>query len=141
MDMNKGFILKKEDITPKWHVVDASGKVLGRLCTQIANVLRGKDNPMYTSHVDSGDYVIVINCKEVRMTGDKWASKIYRSYSGWRGGLKKATAREVFNKDATVIIKHAVKGMLPKNKLNRKIIKKLKVYPGQDHPHKAQVSS
>ena len=140
MDMNKSFVLRKEDRSPEWHVIDASGKVLGRLATHVADVLRGKDRPEYTPHTDSGDYVVIINCDKIVLTGNKWKDKIYRSYSGWRSGLKERSAREVFEKDPTRIIRAAVKGMLPKNKLNRQIIKKLKIYVGSEHPHKAQAS-
>lgn len=139
MDMNKSFVLKKEDRDPSWRKIDASGQVLGRLCTQIAEILRGKDKPFYTPHTDSGDYVVVVNCEKIVLTGDKWEDKIYARYSGWRGGLKELSAKEVFAKDPRRLIIHGVKGMLPKNKLNRQIIKKLKVYKGADHSHKAQL--
>ena len=137
--MNKCFFLKKEDRDPQWHVVDASDKVLGRLATQIADTLRGKLKPEYTPHTDAGDYVVVINCEKITLTGNKWKDKIYRSYSGWMSGLKEKTARNVFEKDPTLLIKYAVKGMLPKNKLGKAMFKKLKVYVGDKHPHSAQV--
>ena len=140
MDMNRSFVLKKEDRSPRWHVVDASGKVLGRLATQVADILRGKDKPEYTPHTDGGDYVVVTNCDKISLTGDKWEDKIYASFSGWRSGLKERSAKEVFAKDPTFLVKHAVKGMLPKNRLNRQVIKKLKVYVGDQHPHKAQIT-
>jgi large subunit ribosomal protein L13 len=139
MDMNKAFILKNETHTPKWHVIDASGLVLGRLATRIADILRGKNSPMYTPHTDSGDYVVVVNCEKVNLTGDKLADKIYSTYSGWRSGLKQTTAGDLMKKDPAAIIELAVKGMLPKNKLNRQVIKKLKVYAGSEHPHHAQI--
>lgn len=138
MDMNKSFVLKNEERKPEWRKIDASGKVLGRLCTQIADMLRGKDKPTYTPHTDSGDYIIVTNCEKIILTGNKWEDKIYLSYSGWRGGLKEPSARDVFKKDPRRLIIHGVKGMLPKNKLNDKILKKLKVYVGEKHPHQAQ---
>ncbi len=139
MDMNKAFILTNEVHEPKWHVIDANGLVLGRLATRIADILRGKTNAEYTPHTDSGDYVVVLNCDKVQLTGDKWADKIYSNYSGWRSGLKQTSAQDLLKKDPTEIIRHAVKGMLPKNKLNRQIIKKLKIYTGSEHPHQAQV--
>lgn len=139
MDMNKAFILKKEARAPKWHVVDASGLVLGRLATRVADILRGKDTAEYTPHTDSGDYVVVVNCDKIVLTGDKWSDKVYKNYSGWRSGLKLTTAQEMLNKKPEEIVRLAVKGMLPKNKLNRQIIKKLKIYTGAEHPHLAQV--
>ena len=141
MDMNKSFFLKNEDRKPKWHVIDASDKVLGRLATSIADILRGKDKPEYTPHTDSGDYVVVTNCDKIVLTGNKWEDKIYKSYSGWRGGLKERSAQDVLKKDPSFLIKAAVKGMLPKNNLSRSIIKKLKVYTGSEHPHEAQVNT
>jgi large subunit ribosomal protein L13 len=141
MDMNKSFVLRKEDREPKWRLIDASGKVLGRLSTEIADALRGKDRPEYTPHTDAGDYVVVINCEKVKLTGDKWDSKEYTSYSGWMSGLKVRTAREMLVKKPEEIIKHSVKGMLPKNRLSRQILKKLKVYAGSEHNHQAQLST
>ncbi len=140
MDMNKAFYLRKEDRDPKWHVIDADGKVLGRLATQIADMLRGKDKPEYTPHTDGGDYVVVINAKKIKLTGDKWEGKIYDRYTGYIGGYRTRTAKEMREKDPTAIITLAVKRMLPKNKLNREIIKKLKVYAGKEHPHAAQAA-
>lgn len=139
MDMNKSFVLRKEDRTPKWRVIDASGKVLGRLSTEIADILRGKDKPDYTPHTDGGDYVIVTNCEKIKLTGNKWEGKIYEHYTGWRGGLKKISAQDLLKKDPAELIIHSVKGMLPKNKLNDQVIKKLKVYAGNEHPHQAQI--
>ena len=138
MDMNKSFVLKKEDRNPQWRVIDAEGKVLGRLATQVADILRGKDKATYTPHTDSGDYVVIINATKVVLTGDKLDGKEYARYSGWMGGYKTMTARELLAKHPTKMIEFAVRGMLPKNKLNRQIIKKLKVYVGSEHPHKAQ---
>ncbi len=140
MDMNKSFVLKKEARDPQWHIIDATDMVLGRLATKVADILRGKDRPEYTPHTDSGDYVVVTNCEKIRLTGDKWKNKMYQSYSGWRGGLKERSAEDLFKKNPAIIIEKAVKGMLPKNKLNRQVFKKLKVYVGSDHPHKAQIS-
>jgi len=139
MDMNKSFMLRKEDRAPKWHLIDATDKVLGRLSTEIANILRGKDKPEFTPHADAGDYVVVINCTKIKLTGKKWTDKIYHFYSGWRSGLKNQSARELSKRDPSRLIMHSVKGMLPKNKLSDKLITKLKVYPGAEHPHKAQI--
>lgn len=141
MDMNKAFVLKKEDRNPRWIVVDAKGQVLGRLATKIADMLRGKDKPFYTPHTDSGDYVIVINAKEVVLTGNKWETKIYDHYTGWMGGYKVTTAGQLMKKHPTEIIELAVKRMLPKNKLNSDIFGKLRVYPGAEHPHHGQVAA
>ena len=141
MDMNKSFFLRKEDRKPRWHVIDASDKVLGRLATQIADILRGKDKPEYTPHTDSGDYVVITNCEKIKLTGNKWEDKIYASYSGWRGGLKQRSAKDVFKKDPALLVRFAVKGMLPKNRLSNQIVKKLKVYAGEKHPHEAQVTT
>ncbi len=139
MNMNRSFTLKNEDRAPQWRVVNAEGKILGRLATQIADMLRGKDKPYYTPHTDSGDYVVVINAEKIVLSGSKMKDKEYISYSGWIGGKKVKTAREIMEKHPTRIIEYAVKGMLPKNKLNREIIKKLKIYVGEEHPHKAQI--
>ena len=139
MDMNKSFMLRKEDRAPKWHLIDATDKVLGRLSTEIANRLRGKDKPEFTPHADAGDYVVVINCTKIKLTGKKWTDKVYHFYSGWRSGLKSRTAEELSKRDPSRLIMHSVKGMLPKNKLSDKLIAKLKVYPGTEHPHKAQI--
>ena len=133
------FVLKKENRDPEWHVIDATGLVLGRLSTRVADILRGKNRPQYTPHTDSGDYVVITNCEKIVLTGNKWEGKIYATFSGWRSGLKELTAREVFKKDPRRLIMHSVHGMLPKNNLNRAILKKLKVYVGADHPHAAQV--
>jgi len=138
MDMNRTFFLRKEDCKPKWHVIDATDQVLGRLATKVADILRGKNKPEYTSHVDCGDYVVIVNCEKIKLTGKKWTDKIYKSYSGWRGGLKTRTALEVLEKHPTQIIKLAVKRMLPKNRLSSQVIKKLKIYVGDEHPHAAQ---
>ena len=138
-DMNRSFVLKKEDHKPNWRVIDAEGQILGRLATKIADILRGKDKPTYTPHTDSGDYVVVINAEKFALTGNKMEDKIYDWYTGWMGGYKTATTKEMLAKHPTKIIELAVKRMLPKNKLNRQIFKKLKVYVGSEHPHKAQV--
>ena len=141
MDMNKAFYLKKEERAPAWVLIDAEGKVLGRLATKIADKLRGKDKPEYTPHTDTGDYVVVINAEKVKLTGDKWDKKLYARYTGYIGGYKTRTAKEMREKKPEEIIKLAVKRMLPKNILNREIFKKLKVYAGPEHPHAAQIST
>lgn len=122
----------------KWYIIDADGKILGRLATRIATILRGKQKPEFTPNVDMGDYVICINASKVKVTGRKETQKIYTRYTGYPGGLKKTTLKEMRAKKPEEIIYHAVKGMLPKGPLGRKIIKKLKVYPESKHPHKAQ---
>ena len=141
MDMNKSFFLRKEDRKPMWHVIDASNQVLGRLATQVATILSGKNKPEYTPHVDTGDYVVITNCEKIVLTGNKWEDKIYPSFSGWRGGLKEQSAQQVLKKDPTLLVKYAVKRMLPKNRLGRQMFKKLKVYVGLKHPHEAQVAA
>lgn len=140
MDMNKSFVLTKEEVKPQWHVLDASGKVLGRLATEVATILRGKHIATFTPHTDSGDYVVIVNCEKIQLTGNKWKGKMYETYSGWRGGRKDTPAEIVFKKDPTRLLFLAVRGMLPKNKLNRQVIKKLKLYVGGEHPHQAQIS-
>jgi len=141
IDFNKTYFLKKEEKNPTWRVIDAEGKILGRLATEITNILRGKDVATFTPHTDSGDYVVVINAEKIKLSADKMNTKIYTSYSGWIGGLKELTAKQVMEKDPARLIEFAVKGMLPKNRLSRQIIKKLKVYAGSEHPHIAQVST
>lgn len=139
MDFNKAFFLKNEARKPKWRVIDAKGKILGRLATEIADILRGKDKPGYTPHTDSGDYVVIINATQVCLSGNKMDQKVYASYSGYMGGYKERTVGQMMERDPRFVIEHAVSGMLPKNKLNRCVLKKLKVYPGVKHPHAAQV--
>lgn len=129
---------RKETAVGKWYVVDADGKVLGRLCTAIAHVLRGKHRPDFTPHVDCGDHVIVINAEKVRVTGDKAETKEYSRYSNYPGGLKTTLYKDMMDTHPERIIEIAVKGMLPKNKLGRALYRKLHVYTGADHPHKAQ---
>lgn len=131
---------KKEDFAGKrkWFIVDADGLTLGRLSTKIASILRGKTNPAYTPHVDTGDFVIVTNAEKVRMTGKKMLTKEYQSYSGYPGGQKIKTAKELYSRKPHYILEHAVKGMLPKNGLGRQMFKKLFLYSGSEHPHQAQ---
>jgi large subunit ribosomal protein L13 len=129
---------KPEEVVRQWHVIDASGCVLGRLAALVAARLKGKHKPTYTPHVDTGDHVIVINASKVTLTGKKWDQKTYYRYSGYMGGLKSITARELLEKRPGDLVVYAVRGMLPKNRLGRKMLKKLKVYGGGDHPHGAQ---
>ncbi len=129
---------KKETVVRKWYIVDGEGEVVGRLASRIASVLRGKHKPSYTPHVDTGDYVIVVNADKVRFTGSKWDQKEYITFSGYPGGQKSRTARETLDKKPIDIIENAVRGMLPKNSLGRQMFKKLFVYTGEEHPHQAQ---
>lgn len=139
VDMNSAFFLRKEDNeNPKWRVIDAKGKVLGRMATEIADILRGKNKPYFTPHADSGDYVVVINASQVVLTGNKMEDKEYAHYTGWIGGRKVTSAKELLAKHPDRIITLAVKGMLPKNILSRYLLRKLRVYPGSQHPHSAQ---
>ena len=128
----------KDTVDRKWFVVDAEGQTLGRMCTKIATVLKGKHKPSYTPHVDTGDNVIVINADKIRLTGSKMEQKVYLSYSMYPGGQKSITAKELMVKKPYAVVERAVKGMLPKNRLGRKMIKKLFVYAGVAHPHGAQ---
>lgn len=136
--LKRTFSAKKSDMEEKWWLVDAQSKVLGRMASEIAQVLRGKNKPIFTPHVDTGDFVIVINADKVRFTGKKLKDKVYYHHSGYIGGLKSITAEKLMQKDPTEVVHRAVKGMLPKNRLGRKLIKKLKVYAGGEHPHQAQ---
>ena len=129
---------RKEDVVHDWYIVDAEGETLGRMCTRIATVLRGKHKPSYTPHVDCGDHVIVINADKVRLTGAKMEQKTYLRYSGYTGGQKSRTAAELLKKKPYALVENAVKGMLPKNRLGRAMFKKLFVYAGPAHPHAAQ---
>jgi large subunit ribosomal protein L13 len=122
----------------KWHVVDADGAVLGRLAVQIADILRGKNKPTFTPHLDAGDFVVVINAEKVRVTGKKETDKVFMSYSGWKGGEKFRSVAQIRASHPEKLITHAVKGMVPKNRLGRVLMTKLKVYKGPDHPHSAQ---
>lgn len=136
--MSKTFMTDENNIEKKWFVVDASDKVLGRLATEVASRLKGKHKPVYMPHVDTGDFIVVINADKVRLTGRKWDQKIYYHYSGFIGGMKEITARKQLAKKPEDLIIHAVRGMLPKNSLGRRQLKKLKVYAGHQHPHQAQ---
>lgn len=130
--------LRKEDVTRKWYVVDAKDQILGRLATKVARILRGKHKPNFTPHVDNGDFVIVLNAEHVKMTGKRENLKTYFRYSGYPGGAKTVSFKEYKQKNPQFIIEHAVKGMIPHNRLGRQILKKLKVYAGTEHPHAAQ---
>jgi len=134
----KTFNLKKEEIKRKWFLIDAKDKTLGRLCTEIANVLRGKNKPVFTPHLDCGDYVVVINADKIKVTGNKLKKKEYYRHSGYVGNLKVTNLEKMMEKSPEFVIKNAVKGMLPHNILGRKILKKLKVYKGEENPHQSQ---
>jgi large subunit ribosomal protein L13 len=140
MDMNKSFFLRKEDQKPRWRVIDAKGKIVGRLATEVADALRGKDKAQYTPHSDAGDYVVVINAKHLVFTGNKLDQKIYQRYTGYIGNMKELTAKQKMEKDPTDVLHLAVKGMLPKSKLARQLLTKLKVYADDTHPHAAQLA-
>lgn len=136
--MRTTHITKKEDVERKWYIVDAADKNLGRLTSEIAKILRGKHKPIYMPHVDTGDYVIVINSEKISVTGKKLEQKIYRRYTGHIGGVKETTLKVMLDKKPEDVITHAVKGMLPKNNLGRCMLKKLYVYRGSEHLHEAQ---
>ena len=135
---NTTYSAKKSEIERKWYVIDASNKPLGRVATEVAKLLRGKHKPTYTPNIDTGDHVIVINCKDAILTGHKLDQKTYRHHSGYIGGMKETTAREMMDKKPEEIMFLAIKGMLPKNSLGRQTIKKLRVYAGSEHENAAQ---
>jgi large subunit ribosomal protein L13 len=134
----KTYTAKKGEIVRVWYLVDADGQTLGRLATRIADTLRGKGKPQYTPHVDSGDFVIVVNAEKIRVTGNKLDQKRYYRHSGYPGGLRSRTLREQLDRRPTEVLRTAVKGMLPKNRLARQQLTKLKIYAGPEHPHEAQ---
>ena len=136
--MKKTFLPKIDVDQRKWHIVDANGVVLGRLAVQVADVLRGKNKPTFTPHLDAGDFVVVINAEKVVLTGKKETDKFFMTYSGWKGGEKYRSVAEVRERHPDRLISHAVKGMLPKNRLGDQLLTKLKVYVGATHPHTAQ---
>ncbi len=136
--MRTTYITKESDVERKWYVVDAADHTLGRLSSEIATILRGKHKPIYAPNVDAGDYVIVINADKIKVTGKKLDQKLYRKHSDYVGGLKETTLREMMDKKPEEVIKHSVKGMLPKNVLGRKMFRKLRVYTGVEHGHEAQ---
>lgn len=140
MNMNKTFFLRTEDQNPRWRLIDANGQIVGRLATKIADALRGKDRAQYTPHSDAGDYIVVINADKIVFSGNKMTQKVYERYTGYIGNKKSLTAEQVMEKHPERIIELAVKGMLPKNKLARQLLRKLRVYAGTDHPHKAQIA-
>lgn len=136
--MKNSYMQKKEEVVRNWYVIDAEGISLGRLAAKVSNVLQGKHKPTYTPHVDCGDNVIVINAEKINLTGNKLDDKIYYNHSGYTGGLRERTAREMVEKYPVEMIERAVKGMLPKTRLGRQMYKKLFVYAGSEHPHAAQ---
>jgi large subunit ribosomal protein L13 len=135
----KTYSPKAKDIEREWWVIDASDKTLGRVAAQVANLLMGKHKPIYAPHIDTGDYVVVVNAAKVMITGRKAEQKIYYRHSGYPGGLKSPSFKEVFSRKPARVVELAVKGMLPHNRLGTAMFKKLKVYPGNEHPHQAQV--
>ena len=137
----KTYSVKASQIERGWHVVDASGEILGRVATDIARLLMGKHKPMFSRHLDTGDYVVVVNAEKVRVSGDKLKQKVYYRHSGYPGGLKAVTLERMLKNKPAWVIEHAVKGMLPKNRLGAQMFKKLKVYKGDTHPHLAQVGT
>lgn len=134
----KTYLAPVNEIEKKWYVVDAENKVLGRLASEIANRLRGKHKPTFSAFIDNGDFIVVTNAEKIALTGNKLDDKKYYRHTGYMGGLKEATAKELLAKHPTDLIMHAVRGMLPKNKMGRAQLKKLKIYAGKDHPHAAQ---
>jgi len=134
----KSYMARKGEVPRQWYVVDAQDQVLGRLASRIAMVLRGKTKATFTPHMDTGDFVVVVNAEQVRLTGKKWDNKLYYRHSGYPGGLKTTPARHLLQRKPEALLKQAVRGMLPKNSLGRHLLKKLKVYAGGQHPHQAQ---
>jgi len=134
----KTYQAKKEELDYQWYLVNAEGKVLGRLATELVKILKGKNKPTYTPHLDTGDFVIVVNAGKVSLTGKKMKDKIYYRHTGYPGGIKETNAEKLLAKKPTEMIRMAVKGMLPKNSLGRQMLRKLKIYAGPNHPHEAQ---
>jgi len=132
------FQAKSQEVSRKWHILDAKGATLGRLATQAATLLRGKHKPTFTPHIDTGDHVIVVNAQEIRLTGKKMKKKMYHHQSGYPGGLKSVTAEQVMEKKPTEVVNKAIRGMLPKTPLGKQMARKLRVYAGAEHPHSAQ---
>lgn len=137
----KTYSVKASEIKREWHVIDASDKVLGRLATEVARLLMGKHKPMFSRHLDTGDFVVVVNADKIHVTGNKAKQKLYYRHSGYPGGLKSISLEEMLKTRPTRVIEHAVKGMLPKNRLGNSMIKKLRVYAGDSHPHLAQTKA
>jgi large subunit ribosomal protein L13 len=136
--MMKSYMARPLEVERRWYVVDAEGQTLGRLATEIARILRGKNKPQYTPHVDTGDFVVVVNAEKVVVTGKKAEQKVYRRHSGYPGGLKETSYEQMMERRPTEILRRAVKGMMPKNRLARQQLRKLKIYAGPEHPHAAQ---
>jgi len=134
----KTYSAKADDIDRKWYLIDAEGKILGRLATQIAKILRGKNKPTYTPSMDLGDYVVVVNAEKIKVTGNKLQGKIYRYHTFYPGGLKSIRLETLLKRKPELVVKKAIQGMIPHNKLGRAMIKKLKIYKGSEHPHQAQ---
>ncbi len=134
----KTYMAKPGEVVAKWHLVDAEDKILGRLATKVAMILMGKHRPEYTPHVDTGDFVIIVNAEKIHMTGKKWTTKQYDRYTGYPGGHKSLSAEEMREKHPHKIVFEAIRRMLPKNRLGRQMLTKLKVYAGPEHPHQAQ---
>jgi large subunit ribosomal protein L13 len=132
------YLAKPAEVVRKWHLVDANGKTLGRLASRVAILLRGKHKPTFTPHVDTGDHVVVINAGKITLTGDKLRTKLYIHHTGYPGGLKTISAEHLHARNQTELVTRAIKGMLPKNTLGKQMARKLKVYPGAEHPHQAQ---
>ncbi len=137
--MQKTTMLKTGEFDRNWYLVDASGKTLGRLATRVASILRGKTKPGYSPHMDIGDFIVIVNASRIHVTGNKKEDKIYWSHSGYTGGIRFTNLKDKMEKDPTFAVTNAVKGMLPHNKLGKRLLKKLKVYAGAEHPHKAQM--
>lgn len=138
MKTMKTWNAKPEEMSPKWHIVDAAGHRVGRIATHVANLLRGKNRPQFTPHVDTGDFVVVVNTDKMQLTGNKLQSKKYFTHSRFFGSLKEKTADQMMKEDSTFVLSEAVRGMLPTNKMSRHLILKLKAYPGAEHPHASQ---
>ncbi len=132
------YTAKMEDVERSWYIVNAENKVLGKLAAEVASILRGKHKPIFTPHVDAGDFIVVVNAEKVHLTGRKLDKKLYFSHSGYPGGLRVKSAGKMLKEKPEEVIRHAVRGMLPKNRLGRRLITKLKIYTGPDHPHQAQ---
>lgn len=137
----KTYTLKAKEVVTRWHVLDAEGRPLGRLATEVAHLLRGKYRPTYSPHMDNGDFVIVVNAAKIKVTGNKMQQKLYRRHSGYPGGLKETPLPRMLERHPERVIQIAVKGMLPHNRLSRKILRHLKIYGGPEHPHEAQVNA
>lgn len=138
--MNKTYMAKHSEVTRKWHLIDADGQILGRLAVKVADILRGKNKPIFTPHVDCGDGVIIINAEKIKVTGTKLTEKKYQRYSGYPSGRKEEPLERLLSRRPTAVLEKAVKGMLPKNSLGREIYRRLKVYAGTKHPHAGQMA-